>query len=498
MPSATGRDDTAIIRAMEIPGYSVIRPIGVGGMATAYLAMQTSLSRQVVLKVLDTANEVSAKNVERFMNEARIVASLRHPNVITIYDVGRHQNFIYISMEYIEGGDLKARMIEGVAPQEALDIVRKIAGALDCAHKSGVIHRDVKPANILFRKDGTPLLTDFGIAKKLTVDHDLTSTGIFLGSPNYMAPEQAEDSPIDGRADIYSLGIIFYEMLTGNKPYQADSVVDIILQHRQGALPKLPPDVKAYEPLLYLMIAKKRKDRFHDAESLLHFIRDLERRGVVVGGQRQAAAPSTHSEITGSSLRLPTWSAARGSRTQQARVRSGLLVLLAAAAVGFGVLQYYAGKLAEAPLEPVQSLLPRLNESVTVPAGSAAMATATPVSEDVRKALIWLAQKSLADDRLIAPPNDNAYFYYSRLRDIDPQSDLAEQGFRRIAERFALLAEHELANDNHDKARTFVMIGLQMDPSNTALRQLRELNQSRQGSLIDTIVRAFRGRGETS
>ncbi|MCC6715149.1 MAG: serine/threonine protein kinase, partial [Gammaproteobacteria bacterium] len=162
-------------------------------MATAYLATQASLGRQVVLKVLDTTNDVTSKNVERFMNEARIVASLRHPNIITIYDVGRHSDLIYISMEYIEGGDLKARMADGVAPQEALDIVARIASALDCAHKSGVIHRDVKPANILFRKDGTPLLTDFGIAKKLTIDHDLTSTGIFLGSPNYMAPEQAED-----------------------------------------------------------------------------------------------------------------------------------------------------------------------------------------------------------------------------------------------------------------------------------------------------------------
>ncbi|MGQ0659103.1 MAG: serine/threonine-protein kinase [Chromatiales bacterium] len=487
---------------MEIPGYKIIRAIGVGGMATAYLATQSSLGRQVVLKVLDTSNDISSKNVERFMNEARIVASLRHPNVITIYDVGRHQNLIYISMEYIEGGDLKSRMSEGISPYEALDIVKKITGALDCAHKSGVIHRDVKPANILFRKDGTPLLTDFGIAKKLTVDHDLTSTGIFLGSPNYMAPEQAEESPIDGRADIYSLGIIFYEMLTGNKPYRAESVVDIILQHRQGALPKLPPDWKPYEPLLYLMIAKKRKDRFHDAESLLHFIRDMERRGIAGAGQRQAATAAAHGDTTsGSTLRLPTWSSARTTPHTHAKtyVRTSLLLLLVVTAIGFGLLQYYARELAEAPLQPTEGLLPRLDASVSPPAtGATPVAAAGPATEDVRKALIWLAQKSLADDRLISPPDDNAYFYYSRLRDIDPQSDLVEKGFKRIAERFALLAEHEMAQNNRSKAQTYVMIGLQMDPNNEALRQLRVLTKPRQRSLIQTILGAFRSTDEAS
>jgi len=486
---------------MEIPGYEIIRAIGVGGMATAYLATQTSLGRQVVLKVLDTSNDISAKNIERFMNEARIVASLRHPNIITIYDVGRQNNLIYISMEYIEGGDLKNRMSDGISPHEALDIIKKIASALDCAHKSGVIHRDVKPANILFRKDGTPLLTDFGIAKKLTVDHDLTSTGIFLGSPNYMAPEQAEDSPIDGRADIYSLGIIFYEMLTGDKPYQADSVVDIILKHRQGALPKLTPDLKAYESLLYLMIAKKRKDRFHDAESLLHYVRDMERRGIF-GTQRSSIRAATSGEITGSSLRLPTWSSARSSSdTRHMRVRSSLLLLLVVAATGFGMLQYYARRLAEAPLRPVEGLLPRLDSSIE-PTSDAMPTTGaapiTPANDDVRKALTWMAQKRLEEDQLVTPPNDSAYFYYARLRDIDPQSRLAEEGFRRIAERFAVLAEREMAANNYQRAQSYVTIGLQLDPSNEALRQLRVLTEPKPHGLLESIFGAFRNKEGTS
>jgi serine/threonine-protein kinase PpkA len=478
---------------MEIPGYEIIRAIGVGGMATAYLATQASLGRQVVLKVLDTTNDVTSKNVERFMNEARIVASLRHPNIITIYDVGRHEDLIYISMEYIEGGDLKARMADGIAPHEALDIVARIAAALDCAHKSGVIHRDVKPANILFRKDGTPLLTDFGIAKKLTIDHDLTSTGIFLGSPNYMAPEQAEDVPIDGRADIYSLGIILYEMLTGNKPYQADSVVDIILKHRQGALPRLPNELRMLEPLLYLMIAKKPKDRFRDAESLLHYIRDMEARGVL-----RPMAPSRASAIgdtTGSASRMPTWTSARQDTPKSPRIHSALLLLLVVAAIGFGMLQYYARRLADAPIQPVEGLLPRVyvDATLSTQTGGGGAAPMTPASDDVRKALIWLAQKSLDDYRLVAPPNDNAYFYYSRLRDIDPESRLAEDGFRRIAERFAVLAEKEMARSDEKAARNYVTIGLQLDPNNEALRELRELTKPRAQGLLDTIIRALGG-----
>jgi serine/threonine-protein kinase PpkA len=477
---------------MEIPGYEIIRAIGVGGMATAYLATQTSLARQVVLKVMDTTVDMNAKNVERFMNEAKIVGSLRHPNIVTIFDVGRHADLLYISMEYIEGGDLKARLAGGISPGEAIQIVSCISAALDCAHKSGVIHRDVKPANILFRKDGTPLLTDFGIAKKLTIDHDLTSTGIFLGSPNYMAPEQAEDAPIDGRADIYSLGIIFFEMLTGEKPYQADSVVDIILKHRQGALPRLPPELRTLEPLLYLMIAKKPKDRFRDAESLSHYIRDLDQRGVLRAFTGHGGEIS--GDVTGSTTRASTWSTARAhDGAKGSRLRTALIAGLVIAGAGFVALQYYADQLAAAPLRPIEGYLPRLDASAPVANPTASPGSLAPASDDVRKALVFLAQKSINDDRLISPPNDNAYFYYSKLRDIDPGSSLAEDGFKRIAERFAVLAEKEMAQQNLRAAHSYVSMGLQLDPGNVALRELRELTKPRPTSLLRSIWQSLQG-----
>ncbi|MGH8579244.1 MAG: serine/threonine-protein kinase [Gammaproteobacteria bacterium] len=261
---------------MKIPGYRIERAIGEGGMATAYLAVQESLDRRAVLKVLKTSRQDAEEDVERFRNEARIIASLNHPHIVTIYDIGIAEGSLFISMEYVEGGDLRARIRQAVSAEQALDIIRKIGGGLAAAHKKGIVHRDVKPGNILFRKDGEPLLTDFGIAKQLTLDHDLTSTGMFLGSPSYMAPEQSNDSDVDGRADIYSLGIILFEMLTASKPYRAESVLDLLLLHKQGPLPQLPSNLSALQPLLNLMLAKKRKDRFRDADGLLHYIAYLE------------------------------------------------------------------------------------------------------------------------------------------------------------------------------------------------------------------------------
>ncbi|MEQ8231031.1 MAG: serine/threonine-protein kinase [Gammaproteobacteria bacterium] len=326
---------------MEIPGYAIKRLIGQGGMAAAYLAEQVSLGRPVVLKVLDTSVRDKPETIERFLNEGRIIASLNHPHIITIYDIGRHEDKVYLSMEYVEGGDLKQRMQRQVlTPAEALDVVEKVAGGLAAAHRAGIVHRDVKPGNILFRRDGTPLLSDFGIAKRLSGDSDLTSTGMFVGSPNYMAPEQSEAGPIDGRADIYALGVIFYEMLTGQRAYLADSVIDVIVMHKKAPVPRLPPGLEEFQELLELMMAKRRRDRFRDADSLIHYVRELRRQGVARGHAELVAGPgvdivgehTTVTEETTRSTRL------RLEDPRHRRVPWALLGLLALCALGWGAL----------------------------------------------------------------------------------------------------------------------------------------------------------------
>ena len=167
-------------------------------MGTVYLATQESLNRAVVLKTLSLADSANPEFVERFLNEGRIIARLRHPHIVTIYDIGNAGPLVFISMEYVEGGDLRQRLGAPLPPQQALNILSAVSSALECAHDEGIVHRDVKPANILFRSDGTPLLGDFGIAKQTGVDVELTSTGTILGSPFYMSPEQAESKRCQG------------------------------------------------------------------------------------------------------------------------------------------------------------------------------------------------------------------------------------------------------------------------------------------------------------
>ncbi|MCG8325921.1 MAG: serine/threonine protein kinase, partial [Thiotrichales bacterium] len=244
-------------------------------MATVYLAVQESLGRNVVLKIMNPVKADADEWHERFLSEGRLIASLHHPNIVTIYDIGLAGQHLFISMEFIDGGDLKKRMELPIPADECLDYLIKIGSALGAAHKHGIVHRDVKPANILFRDDETPLLTDFGIAKQVDMDQDLTATGIFLGSPNYVSPEQAEGLAVDGRTDIYSLGCIFYEMLTGMKPFQSESVIEIVIHHKQSPIPELPEEYKEFQPLLERMMAKKREDRFSDCPAMVEYIHEI-------------------------------------------------------------------------------------------------------------------------------------------------------------------------------------------------------------------------------
>jgi serine/threonine-protein kinase PpkA len=269
---------------LDIPGYKINAHVGSGGMAVVFRAMQESLQRQVALKVL---KETESKEwTERFLNEGRILASLSHRNIITVHDIGIHEGHIYISMEYLEGGDLRLRIESGMTSKEALEILATIGEALEIAHKKGVIHRDVKPGNILFRQDGTPVLADYGIAKDFERETDVTVDGTVIGTPDYLAPEQARIEAIDGRTDIYALGIIFFEMLTGRKPYEAGSPVEIVFKHLNEPIPELPEEFAMYQPLLEKMTAKEPEDRFEDAADFLGAVTELRVNNAVGGLQK--------------------------------------------------------------------------------------------------------------------------------------------------------------------------------------------------------------------
>lgn len=242
-------------------------------MAVVYLAIQESLERPVALKILTNPGDDEFAN--RFLDEGRIIASLSHHNIITVHDVGVAGSLHYLAMEFLDGGDLKKRIAQGVPIDFAFTLVEQIASCLEYAHARGVIHRDIKPANILFRADGTAVLTDFGIAKHSGRQSDLTVAGTLLGSPHYLSPEQAQGKSVDGRSDIYSLGIVLFEMLTGKKPYVADSQIDTIVKQIQAPVPTLPPNCGIYQDLLNRMAAKTPEQRFATASEVIEYVRTL-------------------------------------------------------------------------------------------------------------------------------------------------------------------------------------------------------------------------------
>ncbi|WP_341937070.1 bifunctional serine/threonine-protein kinase/formylglycine-generating enzyme family protein [Marinimicrobium sp. C2-29] len=261
---------------MHIPGYRIIRKINQGGMSSVYLAIQLSVGREVALKVMSPALNGDPVFSERFQREANIVGQLSHPNIVSIYDIGRYKNLNYIAMDYLAGGSIHEKMASGLSTQEALRITREIANALDHAHEKGYIHRDIKPENILFREDGSAVLSDFGVARTVSSASRMTNAGTVVGTPHYMSPEQTRGKPVDGRADIYSLGVVFYEMLTGQVPYQADEAVAIAIKHLTAPIPKLPPQYQAYQKILNRLLAKEPDNRFQRGRELVAAIDALE------------------------------------------------------------------------------------------------------------------------------------------------------------------------------------------------------------------------------
>lgn len=248
---------------LVIPGYEIIKEIAQGGMSTVYMAIQKNFERRVALKVMAPRLTSDPQFGERFLREARLVSRLNHRNIVPVFDVGRYGDFHYLAMEYLPGGDLKSRMRAGMSPEDALYAVYEIANALAYAHAKSIIHRDIKPENVLFREDATLVLTDFGIAKAADeIDGSLTSTGLIVGSPHYMSPEQALAQSVDYRSDIYSLGVVLYEALVGCPLYDAKLSVATAIRHVSDPIPHLPPRFAALQPILEKMVAKRPEDRF--------------------------------------------------------------------------------------------------------------------------------------------------------------------------------------------------------------------------------------------
>jgi len=253
-----------------IKGYRFMRKLGSTERSGVYLAERESTHLQVVLKVLRQIPEHddSIGAFERFLQEYETIAEMDHPNIVRIYDLGVGDDHAHIAMEYLDGGDLRQKIERGTEEREAVRLLRQIASALSAVHQKNVLHRDLKPGNIMLRKNGSVALIDFGLAKRAKLEMAITDKGEIFGTPYYMSPEQGHGAKVDERSNIYSLGVIFFELLTGEKPYKGETAMGIIYKHAQAPIPLLPPRLSRYQVLINMMLAKLPEDRLQSAAEI--------------------------------------------------------------------------------------------------------------------------------------------------------------------------------------------------------------------------------------
>ncbi len=439
---------------IEIAGYKILKTLGRGGMSTVHLALQESVEREVALKVMADTLRGDPEFGARFLREARIAARLKHPHVVQIHDVGISGDHHFIAMEYLPGGPALTR---NGPPREvgfALRLTRQIATALGYAGARGVVHRDIKPDNILLREDGAAVLTDFGIARA-SDNARMTRTGAIIGTPHYMSPEQARGLPLDERADLYSLGVVLYQLLAGQVPYHAEDSLAVGIMHITAPLPRLPERLSRLQPLLDRLLAKDPAQRFQTGFELAAALEELEwssageegtmilprtpqpnlpftpatvrRMPASIPSPMPPAIPSsTHGTPEGPRLGRMDGLSIEPSRSR-AGARSSRTGLWVGVAFAFVALLLGGAWLFQ---DRLRDLLPQTRMNT----------------------LLEQAAGALVEDRLIGDANSARELYNAALAQ-DPDSLAARQGLQQVGERLLRRARSELARGDAVAAR---------------------------------------------
>jgi serine/threonine-protein kinase PpkA len=471
---------TVLLQSVDIriPGYRILRPIGEGGMASVFLAVQESLDREVALKVMAPALAANVEFTERFLKEGQITAKLSHPNLVTVFDIGSHGNVYYLAAEYIPDGTLRERIDGGLSIAEALDIACDIARGLHFAHQKGFVHRDVKPGNVLFKADGTAVLADFGIAKAMDSNNSQTMAGASIGTPDYMSPEQARAEKVDGRSDLYSLGAVVYEMLTGEAPYQASDPFTVALMHVTQPVPQLPAETAWLQPLVDSLMAKVADNRCPTGEAFIASIEQLLAASPQAASLQQArsARKRLHGgRMSGSTTRtmqlvrdlgMPRWVLLAVPVAMLAALGAGLWLVSGRDAVPDipGAVAPDARDLSHLPPEVVipQTAEQRFGEIENL------LAQADSYRDH------GISNKSDPGRKLTWPEDDNAVDIYRRVLALDPDSTRAMDGLKAIGEfyqdRSRQLCDRRIWIGCADIAR----LGLKAQPDSEELQALLE------------------------